>query len=134
MRTLLPTLLLPGCAPEFWGESMVWATPEDIPLGFTPEGIDPWQLRLVQGRPVRLVLSNRDATSRALTAPGFFATVATRPGEGMIASAGGIDVPVGATRRVVLMPLVAGSWRLEGIRRPFPDAPPAAIIVESAAG
>lgn len=92
------------------------------------DGIRPARIVLPQGRPVRLHIVNRSPQNRDFRAPRFFATVAPRTGEGLLAIAGAIEVPGHGSRDIVVVPVTPGAWPLgSGPATPF--RPPALIVV-----
>lgn len=133
---LLPgmaTLLGPGCAFLADAGPTSWGSAAQFDIVLRRMSITPQEIVLRRGAPVRLHLVNDDSQSRGFYAPSFFANVATRPGEGLYSSAGGIELPPGATRSLVLVPLQAGRWAVDSLG----DLPPgggATIIVTASSG
>lgn len=133
----LPVLLTPlpgaGCAWLQPGDGTPWQDAPRLDIVLSRDSIAPQHIRLRRGAPVQLRLVNTDSQGRAFTAPGFFANVATRPGEALFASAGGIDLPPGATRTIIVMPLVTGQWTIDS-RADFPPGAAGTITVVPGSG
>jgi uncharacterized cupredoxin-like copper-binding protein len=101
----------PGAEAADWGQARRVEVVLDEYV-FRPE-----RLVLRAGEPVVLRLVNRGSWGHDFTAPGFFATAATRPGDpaaaALRAAGGAIDVPAGAAREVALLPLQPGTYPLD---------------------
>lgn len=102
-----------GCAWLEQNDGTPWQDAPQLDIVLSSTGVVPQHIRLRRGAPVQLRVVNADTQGRAFIAPGFFANVATRPGEALFTSAGGIDLPPGTTRRLIVMPLVAGQWTVD---------------------
>lgn len=99
------------------GSGTDWSRARPIEVVLDEYAFQPDRITLRVAEPVLLRLINRGARPHDFTAPGFFARVATRPGDAMAArlrAAGGtVDVPAGGAREVLLVPLAAGTWPLD---------------------
>jgi len=94
-----------------------WAAAETREIRLDEYAFAPERIALAAGRPVRLRLVNRGARPHDFTAPAFFAAAATPPGDpvalALRAAGGSVDVPAGAVREVVVLPLRAGTYPLD---------------------
>lgn len=122
---LLPTsmaLLASGCESLTGGDDTLWGSAAQFDVLLAPMSIAPRHIALRRGVPVRLHVVNNDTQGRGFYAGGFFANVATRPGEALFVSAGGIELPPGARRSIVLVPLQAGHWPVDTLAELPPNA------------
>ena len=96
---------------------VAWAEARPVEVTLDEYAFRPERLALRVGEPVRLRLVNAGARAHDFTAPGFFASAATRPGDAaaaaLRAAGGSLDVPAGTTREVTLLPLQPGTWPLD---------------------
>lgn len=108
-------LLGQGCETLADADATLWGSAAQFDILLAPMSIAPRQIVLRRGVPVRLHIVNVDRQARGFYAGGFFANVATRPGEALFVSAGGIELPPCATRSIVLVPLQAGQWPVDSL-------------------
>jgi uncharacterized cupredoxin-like copper-binding protein len=118
------TLALAGCARSPQTEAgpaapagLDWAGAPAVEVALDEYAFHPERLALRQGQPVVLRLVNRGDRAHDFTAPAFFASAATRPGDpvaaALRAAGGSVDVPAGQVREVALVPLAAGSYPVD---------------------
>jgi uncharacterized cupredoxin-like copper-binding protein len=94
-----------------------WSSAQPVEIRLDEYAFTPNRITLRVGQPVLLRLVNTGARAHDFTAPGFFTTVATRPGdlagETLRAARGSIDVPARGTREVAFVPISPGTWDLD---------------------
>ena len=106
---LLPLLLLSVTA----AEAQDWRTAPEYDVLLTSHDIQPKEIRLKAGQPVRLRFVNNSNQGHRFEAEGFFRNSQLRRRDGALVKGGGIDVPPLSTRTVVLVPK-AGRYKAVG--------------------
>ncbi|HYJ31142.1 MAG TPA: cupredoxin domain-containing protein [Allosphingosinicella sp.] len=88
-----------------------WRQSADYDVLLEPFGIEPSQLRLEAGRPVRLRFVNSGQRSLSFSAPAFFRAARIRSGAGDDLGDGGFRLAAGERRTIVLVP-AAGRYSM----------------------
>lgn len=81
-----------------------WRQSSEYDVLLEPFDIEPSELRLVAGRPVRLRFVNSGQRSLSFAAPGFFRAARIRSGDGEDLADGGFRLDPGERRTIVLVP------------------------------
>jgi len=88
-----------------------WRQSADFDVLLEPFDIEPGELRLEAGRPVRLRFVNSGQRTLSFSAPGFFRAARIRSGEGEDLSDGSFSLSAGERRTIVLVP-AAGRYSM----------------------
>jgi plastocyanin len=108
-RLLLPLALLlaaPAAAQE-------WRMAPEYDVLLTPYDIQPDEVRLKAGEPVRLRFVNTSNQGLTFSAGGFFRNAQLRRRDSALVKGGSVEVPALSTRTVVLVPK-AGRYKATG--------------------
>ena len=101
-RLLAAMTLLLAAAPA--GGATEWRQSRDVEVRLSSFDIEPGTIRLKAGEPVRLNLVNVSQGDHSFSAPGFFRAAQVRSRDQRKLADGGIEVPAGDAREVVLVP------------------------------
>ena len=115
MRRLLliaVLMLAAPLAPPAWAQGEPeWRQAATFDVLLEPFDIEPGELRLEAGRPVRLRFVNSGQRSLSFSAPGFFRAAQIRRGEGDDLADGSFRLEAGERRTIVLVP-AAGRYSM----------------------
>jgi len=101
-------LAAPAAAPA---QEPEWRQSADYDVLLEPFDIEPGELRLEAGRPVRLRFVNSGQRTLSFSAPGFFRAARIRSGAGDDIADGSFRLGPGERRTVVLVP-AAGRYKM----------------------
>jgi len=101
-RLLAAIALSLAAAPA--GGATEWRQSRDVEIRLSSFDIQPGTIRLKAGEPVRLNLVNVSQGDHSFSAPDFFRAAEVRSRDQRKMAGGGIDVPAGEARELVLVP------------------------------
>ena len=111
MRRLLLLLALVAFAAPAAAQEPEWRQSADFDVLLEPFDIEPSELRLEAGRPVRLRFVNSGQTGLSFSAPGFFRAARIRSGDGEDLADGDFRLAAGERRTILLVP-ARGRYRM----------------------
>ena len=104
VRLLAATFLALALAAAPAGGAPEWRQSRDVEVRLSSFDIEPGEIRLRAGEPVRLRLVNVSQGDHSFSADDFFRAAQLRSRDARAVAGGSIDVPAGDVREVVLAP------------------------------